>query len=111
MCRVHSVERGGTGITTPSSRRRVDGMEDDATIQHERAVKFSFPHRELRRTALLSVSRTVAASAAGSARPRARMLANGWVRTWGRPVCKSKFYDAFVLTCQVDLHAIDATPA
>ena len=25
---------------TPSSRRRVDGVEDDATIQHERAVKF-----------------------------------------------------------------------
>ena len=23
-----------------SSRRRVDGLEDDATIQHERAVKF-----------------------------------------------------------------------
>ena len=23
-----------------SSRRRVDGVEDDATIQHERAVKF-----------------------------------------------------------------------
>jgi len=29
----------GTGIATPSSRRRVDGVEDDATIQHERAVK------------------------------------------------------------------------
>ena len=26
-------------IATPSSRRRVDGVEDDATIQHERAVK------------------------------------------------------------------------
>ena len=25
---------------TPSSRRRVDGVEDDAMIQHERAVKF-----------------------------------------------------------------------
>ena len=24
----------------PSSRRRADGVEDDATIQHERAVKF-----------------------------------------------------------------------
>ena len=24
----------------PSSRRRVDGVEDDAMIQHERAVKF-----------------------------------------------------------------------
>ena len=30
----------GTGIATPSSRRRVDGVEVDATIQHERAVKF-----------------------------------------------------------------------
>ena len=30
----------GTGIATPSSRRRVDGVEDDATIQHERAIKF-----------------------------------------------------------------------
>ena len=30
----------GTGIATPSSRRRVDGVEDDAAIQHERAVKF-----------------------------------------------------------------------
>ena len=29
-CRVHSVERRGTGIATPSSRRRVDGVEDDA---------------------------------------------------------------------------------
>ena len=27
-------------IATPSSRRRVDGVEDDAAIQHERAVKF-----------------------------------------------------------------------
>ena len=35
-----SVERQGTGIATPSSRRRVDGVEDDAMIQHERAVKF-----------------------------------------------------------------------
>ena len=34
-----SVERRGTGIATPSSRRRVDGGEDDATIQHESAVK------------------------------------------------------------------------
>ena len=33
-----SVERRGTGIATPSSRRRVDGVEDDAMIQHERAV-------------------------------------------------------------------------
>ena len=38
--RPGSVERRGTGITTPSSRRRVDGVEDDAMIQHERAVKF-----------------------------------------------------------------------
>ena len=29
-------------IATPSSKRRVDGVEDDATIQHERAVKFDF---------------------------------------------------------------------
>ena len=29
-------------IATPSSRRRVDGVEDDAKIQHERAVKFDF---------------------------------------------------------------------
>ena len=35
-----SVERQGTGIATPSSRCRVDGVEDDAAIQHERAVKF-----------------------------------------------------------------------
>ena len=28
------------GIATQSSRRRVDGVEDDATIQHERAVRF-----------------------------------------------------------------------
>ena len=28
------------GCAAPSSRRRVDGVEDDATIQHERAVKF-----------------------------------------------------------------------
>ncbi len=35
-----SVERRGTGIATPSSGRRVDGVEDDAAIQHERAVKF-----------------------------------------------------------------------
>ncbi len=35
-----SVERRGTGIATPSSRRRVDGVEDDAMIQHERTVKF-----------------------------------------------------------------------
>jgi tetratricopeptide (TPR) repeat protein len=36
--RVH--ERPGTGIATPSSRRRVDGVEDDAMIQHALAVKF-----------------------------------------------------------------------
>ena len=35
-------ERRGTGTSTPSSRHRVDGVEDDATIQHERAVKFDF---------------------------------------------------------------------
>ena len=27
-------------FVTPSSRRRVDGVEDDGMIQHERAVKF-----------------------------------------------------------------------
>ena len=27
-------------MATPSSRRRVDGVKDDATIQHEHAVKF-----------------------------------------------------------------------
>ena len=31
---------GCTGIATPSSRRRIDGVEVDAKIQHERAVKF-----------------------------------------------------------------------
>ena len=34
------IERRGNGIATPSSRRRVDGLEGDATILHERAVKF-----------------------------------------------------------------------
>ena len=34
-----SVELRGTSTTTLSSRRRVDGVEDDAIIQHERAVK------------------------------------------------------------------------
>ena len=34
------AERRGTGIATPSSRRRIDGVEVDARIQHERAVKF-----------------------------------------------------------------------
>mgnify|MGYP001196232115 CR=1 FL=1 len=38
--RPGSVERRGTSTTTPSSRRRVDGVEDDATIQHECTVKF-----------------------------------------------------------------------
>ena len=32
------------GCAAPSSRRRVDGVEDDAAIQHERAAKFLFPH-------------------------------------------------------------------
>ena len=31
-------------VATPSSRRSVDGVEDDAAIQHERAAKFLFPH-------------------------------------------------------------------
>ena len=26
---------GGGGIATPSSRRRADGVEDDATVQHD----------------------------------------------------------------------------
>ena len=38
-----------------------------------------------RRTAPLLVLTTVGASAAGSARPRARTLEGGWARTWGRP--------------------------
>ena len=29
-----------SGAPIPSSRHRVDGVEDNATIQHERAVKF-----------------------------------------------------------------------
>ena len=37
-----SLERRGTGIATPSSRHRVDGVVVDATIQHERAVTFDF---------------------------------------------------------------------
>ena len=40
-----AVRTGSSGeernrIATPSSRRRVDGVEDDTMIQHERAVKF-----------------------------------------------------------------------
>ena len=35
-----STSAPGARIATPSSRRRVDGVEDDALIQHERAVKF-----------------------------------------------------------------------
>jgi len=35
-----AVWKSKTGIATPSSRRRVDGLEDDAMIEHERAVKF-----------------------------------------------------------------------
>ena len=38
--RAGSVERRGIGIAMPSSRRRVDGVEDDDVIQHERVVKF-----------------------------------------------------------------------
>ena len=33
--RPGSVERRGTGIATPSSRRRVDGVEADATRRRE----------------------------------------------------------------------------
>ena len=44
VCRVHAAvlapSSGETGIATPSSRRRIDDVEVDATIQHERAVKF-----------------------------------------------------------------------
>ena len=35
-----STSASGAGIATPSSRCRVDGVEDDAMIQHERAVNF-----------------------------------------------------------------------
>ena len=42
-----SVERRGTGIATPSSRRRVDGVEDDAMIQRERALDFHHVPGEL----------------------------------------------------------------
>ena len=38
--RAGSVERRGIGIAMPLSRRRVDGVEDDDVIQHERVVKF-----------------------------------------------------------------------
>ena len=38
--RPGSVERRGTDIATPSSMRRVDGVEVDAAIQDEGAVKF-----------------------------------------------------------------------
>ena len=41
--RVHAaVLAPSSGIATPSSRRRADGVEDDATIQRERAVNFVF---------------------------------------------------------------------
>ena len=42
LCGNQPVRAMRIGIATPSSRRRVDGVEDDATIQHERAVKFDF---------------------------------------------------------------------
>ena len=45
QCVGCSVERQGTGIATPSSRRRVDGVEDDAAIQDDCAVILGFPHR------------------------------------------------------------------
>ena len=38
LCGNQPVRR--VRIATPSSRRGVDGVEDDAMIQHERAVKF-----------------------------------------------------------------------
>ena len=40
---VAVLARPSGGIATPSSRRRVDGVEVDAAIQGERAVRF--PHR------------------------------------------------------------------
>ena len=41
LCGNQPVSRErGTGIATPSSRRRVDDVEDDAMVQQERAVKF-----------------------------------------------------------------------
>ncbi len=42
QCVGCSLKRLGTDISTPSSRRRFDGVEVDAMIQHERAVKFDF---------------------------------------------------------------------
>ena len=49
VCRVHGDDAavlapssGETGIATPSSRRRVDGVEVDAKIWHGRAVNFDF---------------------------------------------------------------------
>jgi len=37
---VLALSRGEESITAPASRRRVDGVEDDTMIQHDRAVKF-----------------------------------------------------------------------
>ena len=42
---------------TPSSRRRVDGVEADATIQHDGAVKFDFYTGKSTREIILSVDR------------------------------------------------------
>ena len=38
LCGNQPVRR--VRLATPSSRRRVDGVEDEATIQHERSLKF-----------------------------------------------------------------------
>ena len=37
---VLAPSSGEEPITAPASRRRVDGVEDDTMIQHDRAVKF-----------------------------------------------------------------------
>ena len=38
--RVRPGRAARNGIATPSIRRRIDGVEDGVTIQHEPAVKF-----------------------------------------------------------------------
>ena len=40
FCAVFWLKSPSLCGNQPSSRRRVDGVEDDATIQHERAVNF-----------------------------------------------------------------------
>jgi len=60
--------RGPAWKSTPSSRHRVDGVEDDAWIQHERAVKFRFPQqaRAARSSRSCSTSTTRSASASAT---------------------------------------------